>query len=118
MNMPLINAIRNYLQGDGAVILPEMELLLFGLGILLIDFWIEQKEKYLNAGLALAGALFSAFTLWRLRGAVAARVACLEFHQSAIIKSLFIKINKDLIDDRGLMILLSVKYLEIEKEQE
>ena len=53
MNIPFINAIRSYLQGDGAVILPEMELLLFGLGILLIDFWIEQKEKYWNAGLAL-----------------------------------------------------------------
>jgi len=50
MNITFINAIRSYLNGDGAVILPEMELLLFGLGILLIDFWIEQKEKYWNAG--------------------------------------------------------------------
>jgi len=46
MNIPFINAIRSYLQGDGAAILPEMELVLFGLGILLIDFWIERKEKY------------------------------------------------------------------------
>jgi len=55
MNIPFINAIRSYLQGDGAAILPEMELVLFGLGILLIDFWIERKEKFWNAGLALAG---------------------------------------------------------------
>src|SRR6266851_4768912 len=90
MNVTFINAIRSYLSGEGAVILPEIELLLFGLGILLIDFWIEQKEKYLNAGLALAGTLFSAFTLWRLRGAVAARGGFLGFHQSAIIDSFFI----------------------------
>src|SRR5258708_2666225 len=53
MNIPFINAILSYLRGDGAVILPEIELVLFGLGILVIDFWIEQKEKYWNAGLDL-----------------------------------------------------------------
>jgi len=61
MNIPFINGILSYLQGDGAAILPEMELVLFGLGILLIDFWIEQKDKYWNAGLALAGTIFSRF---------------------------------------------------------
>jgi len=40
MSIPLISAIRSYLQSDGLVILPEIELLLFGLGILLIDFWL------------------------------------------------------------------------------
>src|SRR5439155_536092 len=60
MNISIINSIVSYLRGDGAVILPEIELVLFGLGILIIDFWIEQKEKYINAGLALAGTLFSA----------------------------------------------------------
>src|SRR5256885_15960408 len=69
MNIPIINSIVSYLRGDGAVILPEIELVLFGLGILVIDFWIEQKEKYMNAGLALAGTVFSAFTLWKLRAA-------------------------------------------------
>src|SRR5216683_5686085 len=118
MNVTFINAIRSYLSGEGAVILPEIELLLFGLGILLIDFWIEQKEKYWNAGLALAGTLFSAFTLWRLRGAVAARGAFLGFHQSAIIDSFFIFFGALFLAATALVILLSVKYLEIEKEQE
>jgi len=118
MNIPFINAIRSYLQGDGAVILPEMELLLFGLGILLIDFWIEQKEKYWNAGLALAGTLFSAFTLWKLRGAIAARGQFFGFHQSAVIDSFFIFFGALFLAATALVILLSVKYLEIEKEQE
>src|SRR5260370_16238154 len=118
MNVTFINAIRSYLSGEGAVNLPEIERLLVGLGILVIDFWIEQKEKYLNAGLALAGTLFSAFTLWRLRGAVAARGAFLGFHQSAIIDSFFIFFGALFLAATALVILLSVKYLEIEKEQE
>ncbi|PYU74000.1 MAG: hypothetical protein DMG49_05310, partial [Acidobacteria bacterium] len=85
MNIPFINAILRYLQGDGAAILPEMELVLFGLGILLIDFWIEQKDKYWNAGLALAGTIFSAFTILRLRGAIAARGDLLGFHDSVVV---------------------------------
>src|SRR5712671_7555896 len=116
MNIPCINAILSYLRGDDAVILPEIELVLFGLGILVIDFWIEQKEKYMNAGLALAGTVFSAFTLWRLRGAVAARGGFLGFHQSAIIDSFFIFFCSLFLAATALVILLSVKYLEIEKE--
>src|SRR5438445_11829478 len=90
MNIPFINAIRSYLQGDGAAILPEMELVLFGLGILLIDFWIEQKDEYWNAGLALAGTIFSAFAVFRLRGAIAARGELLGFHDSVLVDPFFI----------------------------
>ena len=90
MNIPFINAIRSYLQGDGAAILPEMELLLFGLGILLIDFWIERKEKYWNAGLALAGTIFSAFTIWKLRGAVVARGNFAGFHDAVLVDPFFL----------------------------
>ncbi len=118
MNIPLITAIRNYLQGDGLVVLPEMELLLFGLGILLIDFWLERKEKYLNAGMALAGTLFSAFTLWKLRGAVVVRGDVFGFHQTAVVDSFFIFFGTLFLAATALVILLSVKYLEIEEEQE
>ncbi len=118
MSIPLINAVRSYLQGDGAAILPEIELVLFALGILLIGFWIEQKEKYWNAGLALAGTIFSAFTIWRLRGAIVARGAFFGFHDSVIIDPFFIFFAALFLAATALVILLSVKYLEIEKEQE
>src|SRR6266700_165043 len=118
MNISLINAIRSYLQGDGLVILPEIELLLFGLGILLIDFWLERREKYVNAGMALAGTLFSGFTLWKLRAAVALRGDLYGFHQSAIVDSFFIFFGALFLAATALVILLSVKYLEIEEEQE
>jgi NADH:ubiquinone oxidoreductase subunit 2 (subunit N) len=90
MHMPIVNSILSYLQGDGAAILPEVELVLFGLGILLIDFWIEEKEKFLNAGLAFAGTLFSAFTLWRLRAPVSARGELFGFHDTVVVDPFFL----------------------------
>jgi NADH-quinone oxidoreductase subunit N len=118
MNIPFINSILSYLRGDGATILPEIELLLFGLGILMVDFWIEQKEKYLNAGMALAGTIFSAFTLWRLRPVVAARGEVAGFHQTVVVDSFFLFFATVFLAATALVILLSVKYLEIEDEQE
>src|ERR1700704_329539 len=118
MNIPFINAIRSYLQGDGAVILPEIELVLFALGILLIDFWIEEKEKYWNAGLAMAGTVFSAFTIWKLRGAIAARGDLAGFHDSVLVDPFFLFFSTLFLAATALVILLSVKYLEIEREQE
>jgi NADH-quinone oxidoreductase subunit N len=118
MNIPILNSILSYLRGDGATILPEIELLLFGLGILVIDFWIEQKEKYMNAGMALAGTLFSAFTLWRLRVPVAARGDLAGFHESVVIDSFFLFFATVFLAATALVVLLSVKYLEIEDEQE
>ena len=118
MHIPFINSILGYLQGDGATILPEIELVLFGLGILVIDFWIEAKEKYLNAGLALAGTVFSGFTLWRLRGAISARGELAGFHQSVSVDPFFLFFAILFLAATALVILLSVKYLEIEREQE
>ena len=118
MNIPIINSILSYLQGDGAAILPEIELVLFGLGILVIDFWIEEKEKYLNAGLALLGTLFSAFTLWRLRAPVTARGALYGFHDSVVVDHFFLFFAILFLAATVLVILLSAKYLEIEREQE
>ena len=118
MNIPFISAIQSYLQGEGAIILPEIELLLFGLGILVIDFWVEQKDKYLNAGLALAGTVFSALTLWKLRGAVAARGDLVGFRESVLVDPFFLFFGTLFLAATALVILLSVKYLEIEREQE
>src|SRR5437763_1926761 len=118
MNIPFISGILSYLQGDGAAILPEMELVLFGLGILLIDFWIEQKDKYWNAGLALAGTIFSGFTVFRLRGAIVARGDLLGFHDSVVVDPFFIFFAALFLAATALVVLLSVQYLEIEQEQE
>src|SRR6266568_6189073 len=130
MSIPFIDAIRSYLQGDGAVILPEMELTLFGLAVLLIGFSLDEsvennwfwkllfKDFYAKA--ALAGTLFSGFTLWKLRGAVAgsARRYLPGFHESVVVDSFFLFFATLFLAATALVILLSVKYLDIEEEQE
>jgi NADH-quinone oxidoreductase subunit N len=118
MHIPILSALMNYLQGDGSVILPEVELTLFGLGILLIDFTLGVKERYLNAGLALAGTLFSAYTVWRLRIPVAANGSVFGFQDSVIVDPFFLFFAALFLAATALVILLSVKFLEIEQEQE
>src|SRR5262249_53420821 len=118
LSIPFIDAIRSYLQGDGAVILPEMELVLFGLGIMLIDFWVEEKEKYLNAVLAMAGTLFSGVTLWMLRGQLAVKGVFTGFHNSVVVDGFFLFFGLLFLVSTALVILLSAKYLQIEREQE
>src|SRR5712692_7222532 len=128
MNIPILNSIFSYLQGDGAVILPEMQLTLFGLGILLIGFSVDESMesnwfwrlffKDFSAKAAFAGVLFSGLSLWRLRGAISARGDLFGFHDSAVIDPFFIFFSALFLAATALVILLSVKYLEIEKEQE
>src|SRR5215472_7894772 len=118
MDIPILSSVMHYLQGDGAVILPEIELTLFGLGILLIDFTIGAKEKYWNAGLALAGVAFSGFTLWKLRATAEVRGEFFGFLNSVIVDSFFIFFAALFLAATALVVLLSVKYLEIENEQE
>ena len=118
MHIPFLSALTDYLQGDGAVILPEVELTLFGLGILLIDFTLGVKERYLNAGLALAGTAFSAYTVWKLRVPVAVNGSLLGFHDSVIVDPFFLFFAALFLAATALVILLSVKFLEIEQEQE
>ncbi len=118
MHIPILSALTDYLRGDGAVILPEVELTLFGLGILLIDFTLGVKERYLNAGLALAGTAFSAYTVWKLRIPVEASGSMFGFHDSVTVDPFFLFFASLFLAATALVILLSVKFLEIEHEQE
>src|ERR1700685_3349570 len=93
----LINAVRGFLSGDGALILPEMELVLFACGILLIDRWLAANEKHWNALLAFAGTAFSGFTLYVAHGRMQALSAVnpespglLGFRQSVLIDPFFL----------------------------
>src|SRR5882724_2138262 len=128
MNIPILNLILSYLQGDGAVILPEMQLTLFGLGILLIGFSVDESMennwfwrlffKDFSAKAAFAGVLFSGLSLWKLRGRVAGSGTLAGFHESVVVDGFLIFFAALFLVATALVILLSVKYLEIEREQE
>ncbi|MGC1617213.1 MAG: NADH-quinone oxidoreductase subunit N [Candidatus Acidiferrum sp.] len=118
----LINAVRGFLSGDGALILPEMELLLFACGILVIDRWLATNEKRWNALLALAGTAFSGFTLYAQRGRVQAlreanpaSPGLLGLHQSMLVDPLFLFFAALFLASTAIVILLSVRYLELEE---
>src|SRR6266481_4153081 len=128
MSTPILNSIFSYLQGDGAVILPEMQLTLFGLGILLIGFSVDESMennwfwrlffKDFSAKAAFAGVLFSGLSLWKLRGRVAGSGTLAGFHESVVVDGFLIFFAALFLVSTALVILLSVKYLEIEREQE
>jgi NADH-quinone oxidoreductase subunit N len=128
MNIPFIDAILNYLRGDGAVILPEMELTLFGLGILLIGFSIGDLAgenwfwrlifKNFSAKAAFTGTALSGYSLWKLHGLIAGRGDLPGFHDSALADPFFLFFGALFLVATALVILLSVKYLEIEDEEQ
>jgi NADH-quinone oxidoreductase subunit N len=124
-----MDAIRSYLQGDGAVILPEIELVLFGLGILMIGYsaddlagesWLWRVLfKNFNAKVAFGGTAFSGVTLWMLRGKIAANGGILPgFRESVVVDGFFLFFGVLFLASTALVILLSVRFLEIEREQE
>jgi NADH-quinone oxidoreductase subunit N len=119
----LINLVRGFLSGDGSLVLPEMELVLFACGILLIDRWLAANEKHWNALLALAGTAFSGFTLYVQHGKMQAlrdvnpeSPGLLGLHQSVLVDTLFLFFAALFLAATALIILLSVRYLETEQE--
>ncbi len=125
MHFSFLDAIINYIHGDGITVLPEMELLLFALGILIFDFLLEKKEKHWNAWLALAGVAASGLGLFmqgkrfNLVHASGADVPWVfGFQNTIVIDGFSLVFGAIFLAATGLVILLSVKYLDIEREQE
>src|SRR5579859_2493476 len=119
-----INAVRGFVSGDGALLLPEMELVLFACGILLIDRWLSKNEKHWNAALALAGTAFSGFTLYVQHGKMAAlreanpeSPGLLGLHQSVLVDPFFLYFAALFLAVTAVVLLLSVRYLEITGEK-
>ncbi|MGB7281852.1 MAG: NADH-quinone oxidoreductase subunit N [Candidatus Acidiferrum sp.] len=119
-----IYAIRGFLSGDGALILPEMELILFACGILVIDHWLASNEKQWNALLALGGTAFSGFTLYvqhgkmeTLRAANPDSPGLLGLHQSLLVDPFFLFFAALFLAATALIVLLSARYLETKEEK-
>jgi NADH-quinone oxidoreductase subunit N len=99
---------------DFFLILPEVELVLFGLAILLFDFMLGVKDKTGNAVFAMLGVIFSGISLYRLRALGPEPIG--GFNSSIVVDPFFIFFGMIFLIATALVILLSVKYLQIEKE--
>ncbi len=102
--------------GDFRLILPMVQLALFGLGILLTDFLLEPRYKYWNAVMAMLGVGFSGYTLWQLRNLINRNGDQIGFNASILVDPFFIFFGFLFLAATALVILLSVRYLEIEAE--
>jgi NADH-quinone oxidoreductase subunit N len=116
----ILSAFRTYMHGDGAVLLPEMQLFLFAIGTLAMDSWASNtanektganaifQQKYWNPALAFAGVGFSALTLWMLRARIMQSGQLAGFHLTLVVDSYFVFFSALLLAATALVILLSV----------
>jgi NADH-quinone oxidoreductase subunit N len=120
-----LNSLINFIHGDGLAILPQMELLLFALGILMFDFLLTKKEKHFNAYLALAGVVASGLGVYMqverynvIRLDPAGAPGLLGFHDTVLVDGFSIVFAILFLVATALVILLSIRYMELEREQE
>jgi len=97
---------------DSLFILPEAMLALFGLAILLTDFFLSPAQKSWNSLTAFLGVAFSGALLFEIAGQHRAA-----FANSIVIDPFFIFFGALFLASTALTILLSVRYMEIEGEQ-
>src|SRR5450631_631530 len=120
-----LDPIVNFIHGDGLTILPQMELLLFALGILIFDFLLAKNEKHFSAYLALVGGVAGALGLYMqykkydavYRNPTGA-ASVLGFHDSVLIDSFALIFSILSLAATAIAILLSIRYLDIEEAQE
>jgi NADH-quinone oxidoreductase subunit N len=121
----ILSAFRTYMHGDGAVLLPEMQLFLFAIGTLAMDSWAANtsnekhdsnpvfQQKYWNPVIALAGIAFSALTLWMLRARIMQSGDLAGFHLTLVVDSYFVFFSALFLTATALVILHSVNCLTI-----
>jgi len=107
MAMPFFNS------SDYQAIKPEILVAMFALAILLFDFLLEKRDKYMNAVVALVGLGFAAFKLgmhWSDLGGQAYH----GFGGAFTLDSFAVFLKLIIVIATAVVVLLSVKYLEIE----
>ncbi len=111
----MLKAFQTFMQVDGGgLLLPEIMLVLFALGILLTDYLLEERDKFFNALMALLGVMFSGICLWQLR--LVADRGPVGFNNSLLVDPFFLFFGAIFLIATGLVIILSVNYLHVEDE--
>ena len=111
----LLGLDRLELPKEFALILPQVQLGIFALGILLTDFLLDKKSRWWNAVLALAGVAFSAKALANLWGGPEP-LEDVAYRGSILVDQFAVFFGFLFLISAALVILLSVRYLEIEEE--
>jgi NADH-quinone oxidoreductase subunit N len=102
-------------RGDYQAIKPEILLTIFGLAILLFDFLLEKRDKYLNAVLALLGLAFAGVQLAMFWPVLVGQAPYRGFSESFTLDTFSILLKLIIVMATALVVLLSIRYLEIEE---
>jgi NADH-quinone oxidoreductase subunit N len=106
-----MNDLWTTLGNDLWLIQAQMHLTVFGIGILISDHWLGLRQKWLNAALAMAGVIWAGYDLWAVRDKVG-----VGFANAVQVDPFYIFFGFLFLASTALVILLSVRYLEIEAE--
>ncbi|MGA3165428.1 MAG: NADH-quinone oxidoreductase subunit N [Terriglobia bacterium] len=101
-------------RADYLAIKPEVLLTMFGLAVLLFDFLLEKRDKYLNAVLALIGLGFAALQLVLFWPLLAGQAAYSGFGGTLTLDTFAVYAKLIIVLATAIVVLLSMKYLEIE----
>src|ERR1700684_616610 len=105
-------------RGDFFRVRPEAMLVFFGLAILLSDFLLTKRQKSWNALTAMLGVIFSAGSLYMLQAYASPPIGPAPgFYDFIRIDPFFIFFGFLFLASTALVILISVRYMEIEDEQ-
>jgi len=102
---------------DYQAIKPEVLLTMFGLAVLLFEFLLDKRDKYLNAVLALIGLGFAVlqFGIFWLRHFSFDQTPYVGFGGVYVLDTFALAAKLIIVLATAIVILLSVKYLEIEE---
>jgi len=105
-------------RGDVSFIFPEIMVAGFGLAILLTDFLLGARQRAWNSLTAMLGVILSAASFCVIKPAAVAPFGPTKaFDGSIVIDPFFIFFGCIFLASTALVILLSVRYMEIEQEQ-
>jgi NADH-quinone oxidoreductase subunit N len=110
---------QNFQLGDYLLALPILLLTLFAVGILLIDLMLPAEWKWANAVTALAGIAFAARGVWVIQGWYNSQRPALGlggFMGTLMVNRYAIYFFYLFLAGTAIAILMSVRYLEIERE--
>ncbi len=98
-------------KSDYLMIIPQLELALFGLFILLTDFLVPPEQKRRQAWISLTGVAVAGYALWRMRD-----LTFSGFSGALIVDRFYVFFGLIFLAAAALVILMSARYLEIEAE--
>ncbi|MGD1155493.1 MAG: NADH-quinone oxidoreductase subunit N [Terriglobia bacterium] len=101
-------------RADYLAIKPEVLLTMFGLAVLLFDFLLEKRDKYLNAVLALIGLGFAAVQLGMFWPLLVGQIPYSGFGGAFTLDTFAVFAKLIIVVATAIVVLLSMKYLEIE----